>query len=77
MSKVDEPTKAIEDEKKAIEDEAKSAPSLLEVNPESDGKGRIKKLQWTMESLHERLRSSHDIEKNETKTIVKSLFRLI
>jgi len=71
LSKVDEPTKAIEDEKKAIEDEAKSAPSLLEVNPESDGKGRIKKLQWTMESLHERLRSSHDIEKNETKKLLK------
>jgi len=45
--------------------------ALLQVNPEASGKGRIKLLQWTLERLHERMRASHEVEKNETKAVRK------
>ena len=50
---------------------AASPTSLLQVNPEGSGKGRIKQLQWTLKRLHERMRASHEVELNETKAIRK------
>ena len=48
--------------------EAQKAESLglLEVNPESNGKGGIKQLQWLLQRLHERVTVKWEGERNET-----------
>eukprot|EP00942_MAST-04A_sp_MAST-4A-sp1_P006964 g6964.t1 len=52
----------------ATKTEAQKAESLglLEVNPESNGKGGIKQLQWLLQRLHERVTVKWEGERNET-----------
>ena len=52
----------------ATKTEAQKAESLglLEVNPESNGKGGIKQLQWLLQRLHERMTVKWEGERNET-----------
>ena len=52
----------------ATKTEAQKAESLglLEVNPESNGKGGIKQLQWLLQRLHERMTVKWEGERNQT-----------
>lgn len=46
--------------------EANAGESLLEVNPESNGKSGIKQLQWLLQRLHERMTVKWEGERNQT-----------